>query len=139
MRLKLVAFYAIFNARLLDYPSLQLLTHYRIIDSDYSRCVITWKRHIFQSVAHIAGLFFRSNFYRCGWKPILCCSRGASEALWSGSGCMDSRGDTVYTSKWRTSILGWYAVKRVINVNLTDFPEYLFDFFFVLRNTTGDI
>lgn len=52
---------------------------------------------------------------------------------------MDSRGDTVYTSKWRTSILGWYAVKRVINVNLADFPECLFDFFFVLRNTTGDI
>ena len=54
----------------------------------------------------ICGLFYRSSFHWCCWKPILCRSRGAPQAVWARSRCVDSWGHIVYIAKWSATILG---------------------------------
>ncbi|KAJ0649888.1 putative polyamine transporter RMV1 [Helianthus annuus] len=47
-----------------------------------------------------------SNLHGCGGKPVLCCSGGSFEALWSRSGCVDRRSDTLHITQWCAPVLG---------------------------------
>ncbi|KAJ0754741.1 putative protein kinase CAMK-CDPK family [Helianthus annuus] len=53
---------------------------------------------------------FQVKSSRMWLKPVLCCSGGSFEALWSRSGCVDRRSDTLRITQWCAPVLGWYGI-----------------------------
>ena len=51
---------------------------------------------------------FRRNIFRRCWKPLLCCTRGSTQALWTWIWCMECRGYSVHLTERCPSLLGRY-------------------------------